>query len=192
MAKSGWRETSIESVADKLVENNRSLHPERVAQGLASAAYVARNNTLMRERIAARELDEREAQQPTGEVAGVEPGKSNELVRVTYTLPYPPAVNHMWLRGPNKTYLSKEARAFKSNVANMFTVRNVVPLTGEIAVTVRLYRPRKTGDLDGYLKSCFDALNGILWVDDKQIIAIHAYRFDDKLAPRVELEVMAL
>jgi Holliday junction resolvase RusA-like endonuclease len=34
-----------------------------------------------------------------------------------------------------------------------------------------------------------DALNGLAYEDDKQIVELHAYRYDDKKNPRIEIEV---
>lgn len=106
-----------------------------------------------------------------------------------YVLPWPPAVNHMWRRVGHLTILSKEARVFKEAVRNQFYGQKITPTVSDLCVTVRLYRPRRIGDIDGYLKSVFDSLNGILWVDDKQIVELHAFRFDDKNSPRVEIEI---
>lgn len=82
------------------------------------------------------------------------------------------------------------------------------PLSGEIHVKVDYYRPvqkslskaertrRLNGtvrpvvkpDLDNYMKSSFDALNGILWADDAMIVEIHSNKwYSDE--PRIEIEV---
>ena len=57
-----------------------------------------------------------------------------------------------------------------------------VPLEGPLLVEVEVVvtRPKTTKldypkpDIDNYLKSVFDCLNGKLWVDDKQIVIIKA------------------
>ena len=38
-------------------------------------------------------------------------------------------------------------------------------------------RPDKKPDIDNMIKSITDALNGICYVDDKQVVEIHAYKF---------------
>lgn len=52
------------------------------------------------------------------------------------------------------------------------------PLDGPVVLTCRWYRSRRSGDLDNRLKVLIDALRGYAYVDDKQIIEIHAYRYD--------------
>jgi Holliday junction resolvase RusA-like endonuclease len=43
--------------------------------------------------------------------------------------------------------------------------------------------------LDNRLKVLLDALNGIAYNDDADIVELHAYRLDDKHDPRVELKI---
>jgi len=61
-----------------------------------------------------------------------------------------------------------------------------------VAVTVRLYRPAKRGDIDNSLKVLLDALQGHVYNDDAQIVELHAYRYDDKRDPRVEVDVESI
>lgn len=50
------------------------------------------------------------------------------------------------------------------------------------------HRPTMKPDVDNYIKSTLDGLNGILWQDDNQIVDISAHKFySDR--PRVEIEV---
>lgn len=52
---------------------------------------------------------------------------------------------------------------------------------GPVAVTLHWHRSRKSGDLDNRAKVALDALNGMLWADDKQIVELHLFRHE---APR--------
>ncbi len=105
------------------------------------------------------------------------------------TLPYPPSANAYWRNVRGRVVVSAEARAYKRKVG--LTVQST-PLDGPLAIEVHVYRPRKAGDLDNTLKVLCDALNGIAWRDDSQVVEIHAYRGDDKADPRVELRVWQL
>lgn len=44
-------------------------------------------------------------------------------------------------------------------------------------------------DLDNLWKLVCDAGNGIVWVDDSQIVGVHAFKFVDRERPRTELRV---
>ena len=53
------------------------------------------------------------------------------------------------------------------------------------------HRPTVKPDLDNYIKSTLDALNGILWTDDAYIVDLHAHKYysDD---PHIEITVKEL
>lgn len=53
------------------------------------------------------------------------------------------------------------------------------------------HRPTVKPDLDNYIKSTLDALNGILWTDDARIVDLHAHKYysDD---PHIEIVVTEL
>lgn len=108
--------------------------------------------------------------------------------RVLVTLPYPPLLNHMYVKTRRGMRLSDKAKAFRM-MAQIALRWTEYQFEGSIAVELHVYRPRKAGDIDGTQKAVFDAMNGLLWVDDKQIIEMHVYRHDDKHCPRVELTV---
>lgn len=85
------------------------------------------------------------------------------------------------------------------------------PLTGPLVVTIKFYRaiqqsetkkrhrlkaqgtirPTKKPDLDNYIKSTLDGLNGVLWVDDNEIVGLHAGKYYSD-HPRIEIEVEEL
>lgn len=104
-------------------------------------------------------------------------------------LPYPPSVNHLYASWRGRRITSAKGRKFKSDIAVLAKRQGAKILTGDLSVTFRVYRPKKTGDLDNRLKISQDALKGICFCDDKQIIEIHAFRFDDKANPRIEIDL---
>lgn len=112
------------------------------------------------------------------------------------TLPYPPSANDYWrtavITPPGEhpravTYVSEDAKAYKREVLR----RNcqLEPLRGPVRFTATVYRPRKVGDLLNRDKVLCDALEGIAYQNDKQIIEAHFYLRDSKDNPRVEVEV---
>lgn len=66
------------------------------------------------------------------------------------------------------------------------------PFTEPIKITVNTftkYKPEslKSGDVDNHLKAVMDALNGICFVDDRQIVEGHVYLH--KGTPHIEIEL---
>ncbi len=107
---------------------------------------------------------------------------------IKLTLPLPPSANRYWRMYNNRMVVSPEATAYKEQVGWLCREAGLEPLSGSVCLTVRVYRKQKSGDLDNKLKVIGDALNGYAWFDDAQVVEIHAYRYDDKHNPRVEIE----
>lgn len=112
------------------------------------------------------------------------------MARSKLTLPYPPSANRYWRSARGRVFVSKEAKDFKATVAAENP--DVLTFLGEVAVTLHVYRPAKRGDLDNSIKVTLDSLKLIAFEDDKQVVELHAYRGDDKVNPRVEVEVVEL
>lgn len=111
---------------------------------------------------------------------------------IKLTLPYPPTTNNLFMTVGKYRVPTKRAKDFKAEVQMICIASRVKPLSGEICVKVSVYRPRRSGDLDNTLKAIFDGLKGQAFHDDKQIIEIHALRFDDKENPRAEVEIQEI
>lgn len=113
----------------------------------------------------------------------------------SFTLPEPPSANRWWRKFNNRMVLSPEARKYKAMVAG-YQLRSDTqfhrfdfPTT--ITVTVVWYRSRKSGDLDKRLGVLLDALQGVAYDNDNQIVELYAIRSDDDHKnPRVEVTVM--
>ncbi|RKG99221.1 RusA family crossover junction endodeoxyribonuclease [Corallococcus carmarthensis] len=111
---------------------------------------------------------------------------------VRLVLPYPPSANTYWKPSRGRGLVpSGEALAYKASVARLVAATGARPLAGPVRLFLTAYRPRRVGDLDNTLKVLGDALNGLAWLDDEQVVAIHAERADDAMAPRVELVATA-
>src|SRR5215813_12704862 len=105
------------------------------------------------------------------------------------TLPYPPTANLFWRHFRGRVVVSTAARKYRETVKHLCMLDCVQPLTGEVGMSVSVYRPRKAGDLDNTLKVLIDALRGLAYEDDSRIVLINAQRFDDKNNPRAEVYV---
>ena len=104
-----------------------------------------------------------------------------------FTLPVPPSANRYWKIWHNRIVVTPEAKAYKQEV--FYKLRDCDPLRGNVAVNFTVFRPSKRGDLDNYTKIMFDALNGLVWLDDTQVVEIHSFREDDKNNPHVKVLV---
>lgn len=64
------------------------------------------------------------------------------------------------------------------------------PITGDVALHITFYfKDKRRRDLDNQHKLIWDALSGIVYEDDSQVIEYHVYREFDKARPRTEIEV---
>lgn len=105
-------------------------------------------------------------------------------------LPYPPTVNTYWRVVNGRPILSAEARAYKQGAKLRALTQGVrEPIDGPVTLNLAVYRPRRIGDLDNVLKATLDALKGIAFEDDSQVVEIFARRWEDKANPRVEVNV---
>lgn len=109
---------------------------------------------------------------------------------IKLTLPWPASNgNHQYTIARNRKILSGSARLYKKEVDAWCLVERVKPLGGPLRATIRLFRPRRVGDVDGPIKQILDAVQGHAYANDSQIVELHVYRGDDKHRPRVELEI---
>ena len=101
---------------------------------------------------------------------------------VRLKLPYPVSANRYWRIWRNKAVRSAEATAYKSVVRRIAQEAGVMPSEGSVAVCLRLIpKANKDGsasktviDLDNALKVTLDALQGIIYENDKQVRRIVA------------------
>ena len=87
-----------------------------------------------------------------------------------------------------KLRLIKSADAIAYEKAVKAQVKALHPmLEGELCVSVWMFYPSQRADLDPSL--LFDALQGLLFKNDRQLREQHLYHGVDKENPRVEIEI---
>lgn len=107
--------------------------------------------------------------------------------------------------------VARYKRMLNGIAAKKMAERGKKPLTGPLEVRMIFYRPIQTSlskkehakraigeqlpdvkpDTDNYVKAMWDAMNGVVWEDDKQITDFSAKkRYSEH--PRIELEVLTL
>lgn len=112
------------------------------------------------------------------------------------TLPYPPSGNRYWRLDKRHGHLyrspvaKKYIEGLEAIVREQMGQRVRFPVfRGPVAVALVLFRPQASGDLDNFEKILLDALKGVAYVDDSQVVRKVADREDSKLNPRVEVLV---
>lgn len=109
--------------------------------------------------------------------------------RVLLKLPLPTTVNKSYLHAAGRVILSPEARAYRDECRwRALEQYHEHPMKGLLSVTIHFYA--KNGDVDGRIKQLLDALNTIVWEDDRQIKGLHVYQHDDKSWQHSEIAVM--
>lgn len=125
----------------------------------------------------------------------------------------PPLPATMRKRHSVRMYTPAEVRTWQTTARVLAAerMRGQNPLGGALEVIIWVYlappsslslkkralaldgtlRPVTRPDCDNYCKSVLDALNGIVWLDDSQIVALHAYKFYGE-KPRVVVKVEQL
>ncbi len=92
-------------------------------------------------------------------------------------------------------YTPQRTRAWEGYVGDVarLAMAGRPPLTGPVELTLRIWRATAArADGDNILKGVSDALNGIVWEDDSQIVTCHWYKAIDRDRPRVEVLVEGL
>jgi len=85
------------------------------------------------------------------------------------TLPYPPTVNHYWLLGNKRLYISPEGRQYRRRVAGILV--GAPTFLGRLSVEIGVHPPdHRKRDIDNVPKAVLDALQHAgLFDDDNQI-----------------------
>ena len=116
--------------------------------------------------------------------------------------------------GNGRTYDPPKSRRYKQDVAVAASaaMRGRAPLQGALACSLRFYMPipknvsqkrrqeltgrfttKRTGDIENLAKGVMDAVNGIVWQDDSQVVQLniekrygHVPRVEKKVEPAFE------
>jgi len=102
---------------------------------------------------------------------------------VELLLPEPPSANTYWRRHGNIIHVSNEARAYKQAVAMLASrYKNGAECafpSGDLSVVVVWHRSAKRGDLPNRTKVLYDALEGSVYANDRQIAQEWTLRCDE-------------
>jgi Holliday junction resolvase RusA-like endonuclease len=104
-------------------------------------------------------------------------------------LPIGPSANRYWRKTKTgRIYVSPEAVAYKETVAKLAGVRT--PFQADVTLMLDVYGMHGGGDVGNRVKVLEDALQGVAYVNDKQVAELHVRRLPvDELGPRVLVRV---
>lgn len=90
-------------------------------------------------------------------------------------------------------YTPKRTAEWESAISEAWKYTQLItPLfpLGDLCITLRFYRNTKIrADYDNLAKAVTDALNGMAYRDDSQIVEAHIFKGYDEDNPRVEIEI---
>lgn len=98
----------------------------------------------------------------------------------TIFLPTPPGANRLWRSYQGRTVKSGVARSWQAQAALLARAKGIQPTDGSVALQIVLHpRRTKTGaaskvrlDVDAPIKATMDALQGVAYLDDKQVTRV--------------------
>lgn len=114
---------------------------------------------------------------------------------IRLTFPFPPSVNHTWMRGSGKRlYSSPKVKEFHSQASMIISEGKVTSLnlSQRLSVTLVLHeKDNRKRDIDNYTKQIFDALTkNQVWLDDAQVDSLLVTRGDkNKESPCVDVVI---
>ena len=93
-----------------------------------------------------------------------------------------------------KMYLSQEGKnirqAYEWQASQQWKRK---PLTKNLQIAIKLYfGTKRKSDWDNFHKLSMDALTGVVWLDDSQIVEADVCKFYDKAKPRIEIHINEL
>jgi crossover junction endodeoxyribonuclease RusA len=108
-------------------------------------------------------------------------------------LTLPVSTNNLYSNGSRGRFTTDRGRRNKEQIAWEARAQyRGKPLAGPVAAEITLFwQNGRNHDIDN-IKALLDALTGIVWEDDGQIVDLHTMKEVDRANPRVELRVWGL
>lgn len=92
------------------------------------------------------------------------------MTEQTFTLPTPPSVNNLFSTVGSRRVKSKAYAAWMQAARWQIAAQRPRLMLGAVAVEIQCQRPTKSSDLDNRTKAALDALKGLAWEDDRQVV----------------------
>ena len=86
----------------------------------------------------------------------------------------PPSVNNYWQGGGSRRYISKRGVLFKRALALLAKQSKTKLHKGEVALCIEWHKKdKRKKDIDNILKPILDALIGVAYFDDSQVVELN-------------------
>lgn len=118
------------------------------------------------------------------------------MSQIAFTIPLDPIPLARPKFSHGRAYLPPRSRSYRQAVQalvrTLLTRNKISFLTGELFCCVKFFRRFKPsapnfGDIDNHVKAILDALQGLLFDDDRQIVSVDASKLKDTKSPRTEI-----
>jgi Holliday junction resolvase RusA-like endonuclease len=95
------------------------------------------------------------------------------------------------VKGKTHTYMPTDYMKWKAAVAAHLQAQHTgPPLTGPLSLTCTIsLKQAQRGDIDNYIGAIMDSCNGVLFVDDRQISALHVHILPHAPADSISLTI---
>lgn len=88
----------------------------------------------------------------------------------TFSLAVPPSVNNLFTTVENRRVKSRKYSAWMQAARWQIAAQRPRLMLGDVSVEIDCERPTRTSDLDNRTKAALDALKGLAWEDDRQVV----------------------
>ena len=92
------------------------------------------------------------------------------MIEQTFMLAIPPSVNNLFTTVGNRRVKSKTYAAWMQAARWQIAAQRPRLMLGNVVVEIDCERPTRTSDLDNRTKAALDALKGLAWEDDRQVV----------------------
>ena len=115
------------------------------------------------------------------------------VIMMTLTVELPPPLNATYRMGHGMMYKTKEMKDWQEMVGWEYKRHHTSLrwLTDPLYVGITMFLKRDR-DIDSSLKGVLDALQGIVYTNDKQIVHLNVRKEVDVKNPRLEIEIESM
>lgn len=114
-------------------------------------------------------------------------GHEHIAIHMILTLELPPPLNQCYKVGSGTLYKTEKAKQWQSDAGWLAKSVRHPRITGDVGVRMKIYY-RNHRDIDSSEKLLFDAMQHIVYENDRQIVHKEVWLIEDVQFPRLEVE----